>query len=475
MLEPLSPAVASPPGRAPASPPLWLRGGRLIDPAQGWDGPGDVLVVDGVVEACGAPSAVTQAAAALQAQGRALRVIELAAGQVVAPGLCDLHVHLREPGMEARETIHTGALAAARGGFTTLCCMPNTQPVLDSRGVIEWVRQIAEPACARVLPIAAITREQKGELLTEMVELAAAGAVAFSDDGKPVRSSGMMRHALSYSIIAGRPVVNHCEDVELVGRGAMNAGEVSTRLGLRGWPVSGETIMLARDLELCRITGGRYHAAHLSAAGSVELIRRAKDAGLPVTAEVTPHHLLLTESWVAGEREGILGGAAAPPGHRYDTATKVNPPLRTLADTQTLVAALRDGTIDAIATDHAPHSEVEKCCSYDEAAFGISGLETALPALLALHHHHGLPLSTLIAALTARPAQCFALAARVGRPVGTLSPGAVGDIVVFDPHRPLVVQPARFVSKGQNSPLADLTLRGRVLLTVYGGRVVYEE
>jgi dihydroorotase len=465
--------------RSAASPaPLWLRGGRLIDPERGWDGPGDVLLYAGLVHASGDPGEVAEAAVALQIQGQAPRVVELPASQIVAPGLCDLHVHLREPGMEARETIHTGALAAARGGFTTICCMPNTQPVLDNRGVIEWVRQIAEPASARVLPIAAITKEQKGEALTEMVELAAAGAVAFSDDGKPVKSSGMMRHALNYGLIAGRPIVNHCEDPELVGQGpgqgVMNAGAVSLRLGLRGWPVSGETIMLARDLELCRATGGRYHAAHLSSAGSVELIRRAKDAGLRVTAEVTPHHLLLTESWVAGEREGILG-AGVPAGRRYDTATKVNPPLRTLADTRVLLAALRDGTIDAIATDHAPHSDVEKCCSYDEAAYGISGLETALPALLALHHQHDLPLSTLIAALTSRPARCFALAERLGRPVGTLLPGAVGDVVVFDPAQPFPVQPARFASKGQNSPLAGLTLRGRVLLTVYGGRVVHEE
>ncbi len=452
--------------------PLWLRGGRLIDPAQGWDARGDVLIADGMVRASGSPASVAQVAQALMDEGRQPRIVELTEKLVVAPGFIDLHVHLREPGYELRETILTGAQAAARGGYTTICCMPNTKPVLDDRGMLEWVRIQAATAPARVLPIAAITRGQEGATLTEMAELADAGAVAFSDDGKPVRSAGMMRLALTYASNLDRPVVNHCEDPDLVGKGVMHEGPVATRLGLRGWPAEGETIMLARDLELAALTGGRYHAAHLSAAASVELVRRAKDAGQLVTAEVTPHHLLLSDAWVAGEREGML--AAAGSVARYDTSTKVNPPLRTLSDGDALIAGLLDGTIDVIATDHAPHSEVEKDCPYDEAAFGISGLETALGALLALVHRRGFPLRKLIAALTAQPAEAFRLNERVGVPVGTLRPGAAGDAVVFDPDAEWMVNPAEFASQGQNTPLDGATLRGRVRTTVLAGRVVYE-
>lgn len=449
---------------------LWVRGGRLIDPAQSYDGRGDALIADGIVAASGDPAAVAQAAAGLEAEGRTVRAVDLAPGEVIAPGFIDLHVHLREPGLELRETVRSGAEAAARGGYTTICCMPNTQPVLDNRGVLEWVRAQARDVPARVLPIAAITRGQEGQQLTEMAELAEAGAVAFSDDGKPVASSGMLRLALNYALPLDRPLVNHCEDPSLVGGGVMHEGAVATRLGLRGWPAAGETLMLARDLELAHITGGRYHAAHLSVAGSVELVRRARDAGLRVTAEVTPHHLLLSHAWVAGEREGLL--AASGHGPRYDTRTKVNPPLRTAADSEALLTGLLDGTIDAIATDHAPHSDVEKRCCYDEAAFGISGLETALGALLALVHADRLPLTTLIAALTIRPARAFDLAARVGRPIGTLAPGAAGDLVIFDPHATWTVDAARFASRGRNTPLDGITLRGQVRMTVLGGTIV---
>jgi len=452
--------------------PIWLRGGHLIDPAQSWDTRGDVLIADGIVLASGDPHTVATAAQSLADAGRTARRIDLTETQIVAPGFVDLHVHLREPGYEARETIHTGARAAARGGYTTICCMANTNPVLDDRGVLEWVRAIAATADARVLPIAAITKGIEGATLTEMGELADAGAVAFSDDGKPVRSSAMMRLALTYATNINRPITNHCEDADLVGKGVMNEGAVATRLGLRGWPIEGETIMLARDLELARLTGGRYHAAHLSGAASVELVRRAKADGVRVTAEVTPHHLLLSEAWVAGEREGMLASAGRGP--RYDTATKVNPPLRTLDDTEALIGALLDGTIDAIATDHAPHSNVEKLCTYDEAAFGISGLETALASLLALVHDDRLPLRRLIAALTIKPAQAYQLSERVGRPIGTLSAGAAGDAVIFDPTREWTVDADAFASQGQNTPLAGSTLRGRVQMTIYDGKIVYE-
>jgi dihydroorotase len=283
-----------------------------------------------------------------------------------------------------------------------------------------------------------------------------------------------MRLALEYAAPLGVPVVEHCQDEDLVGGGVMNEGAVATMLGLQGWPAAGEEVMLARDLALVRLTGARYHAAHLSTAGSVDLIRAAKAEGLPVTAEVTPHHLLLTDSWVAGERTGPLAAALASegitlaPDMRYDTHTKVNPPLRTAADCEALLAGLLDGAIDAIATDHAPHTQVDKDCEYGEAAFGISGLETALAALLALVHARRLSLAELVAALTVRPARAF------GLPAGTLAPGAAADIVVFDPAEEWVVEPARFASKGRNTPLAGLTLRGRVRLTLLDGVVVFD-
>jgi dihydroorotase len=446
---------------------LLLRAGRILDPSQGLDGPGAILIEDEHVVAIGS-------GAALAAEGRAPRVVDLPAGWIVAPGFVDLHAHLREPGYEGKETITTGARAAARGGFTTICCMPNTNPVLDSAVMLDAVLDRARGVAARVRPIAAITRGEEGRELTEMMELAEAGAVAFSDDGRPVSSGRMMRLALQYAAPLELPVVEHCQDEDLVSDGVMHEGAISTLLGLPGWPAAGEEVMLARDLTLVRETGARYHAAHLSTARSVELIRQAKAAGLPVTVEVTPHHLLLTDEWVAGERVGPLAealselGLAVPAGVRYDTNAKVNPPLRGRDDCAALLAALLDGTIDAIATDHAPHTTVDKDCEFADAAFGISGFETALAALLALVHVGKLPLATLISALSERPARAWNLDA------GTLTPGALADLVVFDPDEEWTVDPARFASKGRNTPLAGLTLRGRVRMTLLGGAMVYD-
>ncbi len=461
--------------------PVLLRGARVVDPARAMDGAGAVLIADGRILACGMAAGgalgpdVTRALAGLEADGRPAREIDLPAGWVVAPGFVDLHAHLREPGFEAKETIQTGTAAAARGGFTTICAMPNTSPVTDSRAGIEYILRAAEGAPARVKVIAAISKGERGAELSDMGELAAAGAVAFSDDGRPVASGKVMRHALEYAAPLGLPVVEHCQDEELVGDGVMNEGPAATRLGLKGWPAAGETVMLARDLELARMTGARYHAAHLSVAGAVALAREAKRAGLPVTAEVTPHHLLLTDDWVAGERTGPLAdalraltGEPLPNGPRYDTTAKVNPPLRTAADCEALLAGLLDGTIDAIATDHAPHTRVDKDCEFSEAAFGISGFETALAALLALVHTDRLPLTTLIAALTTRPAAAWGLDA------GTLEPGKPADLVIFDPDETWTVDPARFASLGKNTPLAGLTLRGRVRQTWLDGQVVYD-
>jgi dihydroorotase len=471
--------------RGAANQPILLRGARVIDPARAMDGPGAVVIAGGRIVACGLAAGrgsaaqlgpdVTSALSKLEAEGRPARTLELPAGWVIAPGFVDLHAHLREPGYEAKETIQTGARAAARGGFTTICAMPNTNPVIDSRATVELVQRAAEGADARVRVIAAISKGEQGHELSEMGELADAGVVAFSDDGRPVSSGKVMRHALEYAAPLGLPIVEHCQDEELVGDGVMHEGAAATRLGLKGWPSAGEVVMLARDLELARLTGARYHAAHLSVAGAVDLLRRARQAGLAVTAEVTPHHLLLTDDWVAGERTGPLAdalaaqaGAPLAAGPRYDTSAKVNPPLRTAEDCEALLAGLLDGTIDAIATDHAPHTQVDKDCEFGEAAFGISGFETALAALLALVHAGKLPLATLIAALTVRPAQAWRLNA------GTLEPGELADLVIFDPDENWTVDPARFASLGKNTPLAGLTLRGRVRQTWLGGRMVYD-
>lgn len=465
--------------------PILLRGARVIDPARAMDGPGAVVIVDGRILACGLASGfgsgallgpdVTAALEKLAAEGRPARTIDLPEGWVIAPGFVDLHAHLREPGYEAKETILTGARAAARGGFTTICAMPNTNPVIDSRALVELVQRAAAEAPARVKVIAAISKGEQGAELSEMGELTEAGVVAFSDDGRPVSSGKVMRHALEYAAPLGLPIVEHCQDEELVGEGVMHEGAAATRLGLRGWPAAGEVVMLARDLELVRATGARYHAAHLSVAGAVELARQAKAEGLPITAEVTPHHLLLTDDWVAGERTGPLAEALAaltgeplPAGPRYDTNAKVNPPLRTAADCAALLAGLRDGTIDAIATDHAPHTQMDKDGEFNEAAFGISGFETALASLLALVHTGKLELAKLIAALTSRPAAAWGLDA------GTLAPGALADLVIFDLDEWWTVDPARFASLGRNTPLAGVALRGRVRQTWLGGRVVYD-
>ncbi len=455
---------------------LVLRGARVVDPSQQLDGHRTAVVQDGRIAAIGDEAEVAPVVDRLRAEGITPRTIDLPRNWVLAPGFVDLHAHLREPGYEGKETIESGARAAARGGFTTLCCMPNTNPVLDSPTALEYVAAKARGVPARIHPIAAITKGEAGGELSEMAELAAAGAVAFSDDGMPVTSSRLMRSALEYAAPLGLPIVEHCQDTDLVGDGVMHEGAISTLLGLKGWPAAGEDVMLARDLALVRLTGTRYHAAHLSTAGAVALIREAKRAGLPVpvTAEVTPHHLLLTDAWVAGERTGPLAHALAElglpvrPGERYDTNTKVNPPLRAAEDCAALLGGLLDGTIDAIATDHAPHTLVDKDCEYADAAFGISGLETALAALLALVHTGRLPLTTLIAALTERPARAFGLEA------GTLRPGALVDIAIFDPDEVWTVEPERFASRGRNTPLAGLQLKGRVRMTLLSGEVVFE-
>ncbi|MCH8940369.1 MAG: dihydroorotase [Chloroflexi bacterium] len=446
-----------------------IKGGRVVDPSQGLDAIGDVLITDGLVVSAGtivndAPKDCT--------------VID-ATGLVVTPGFIDLHVHLREPGQEDKETVATGALAAVRGGFTTICAMPNTEPPMDNAAVIRQVLDAASQAgFARVLPIGCATRGRKGKELADMAELAAAGAVGFSDDGSPIADAGLMRNALSYSTTTGLPVINHCEEPSLSKDGVLHEGWVASRLGLPGQPAAAEESMVARDIELAALTGGRLHVAHISTAGTLELVRRAKERGLPVTAEVTPHHLILTEEWALGTIEEGAGELTAPDKYApltrsaYDTRAKVNPPLRTEDDTEALVAGLKDGTIDAIATDHAPHTSIDKECTMQEAAFGISGLETAFGLVNGLVDRGDIDLPTLIERLTTGPARV--LGESYQSSIGTLKPGASGDVTVLDPEAEWVVDSSTFASKGRNTPIDGITLKGQVVKTIVGGRLVHD-
>ncbi len=425
--------------------PLLIKGGRIIDPSQKLDEVGSLLIAEGKISwrGKGEPPKTDY------------EVID-ARGLVVCPGLIDLHTHLREPGYEEKETIASGARAAAKGGFTTICCMPNTNPPLDSQTAIEYIKSKAAEALVRVLPIGCISKGRKGKELTEMGELAAAGVIAFSDDGEPALSSYIMRQALDYSRAFDLPITDHCEDTVLSEGGQMNEGVVSAKLGLRGIPNAAEDIIVARDLALAQLTGGRLHIAHTTTEGAVELIRRAKKKGVNVTAEATPHHLTLTEERVIG----------------YNTNAKVNPPLRTERDIEALIQGLNDNTIDIIATDHAPHTEGDKLCEFAQAPFGISGLETALGALMGLVHKKKLSLVTLISKLTCEPAKI--LGSKQGK-LGTLAVGAPADVTIFDPDREWVVDTKEFASKGKNTPLEDEKLKGKVIATIYGGKIVYKD
>jgi dihydroorotase len=427
---------------------LLIKGGRVLDPTNGVDMTGDVLIEGGVIKAVGPNIDVAGA-----------KVID-AKGLVVAPGFVDLHTHLRDPGFEYKETVETGTRAAARGGFTTVCAMPNTEPAMDNRGTVDYVMQrAAEEGTVRVLPIGAVTKGRAGKLMAELGELATAGCIGFSDDGNPVADASIMRHALEYASAFDLPVIDHCEDPQLAG-GVMHEGWVSTRLGLKGIPSASEENMVSRDISLARQTGAHVHIAHVSTAGAVELVRRAKAEGVRVTAEVTPHHLALNHEAVmrnGGERLA------------YDTNAKMYPPLRAAEDVSACIEGLADGTIDAIATDHAPHAVQEKLCEFDLAANGIVGLETALSLALSAP---GLTLERIVEALTIGPARALHLDRRVPG-IGTLSEGAPADVVIFDPQREWTVMAAELASKGKNTPVAGLTLKGVVVATVYAGEIVY--
>jgi dihydroorotase len=433
---------------------LLIKNGRVVDPSNGVDDVLDVLVEG---------AQIGQVARDLPDEG--VEVID-ARGLVVTPGFVDLHTHLREPGHEHKETIETGCEAAARGGFTTVCAMPNTVPVIDNKGMIESVSERARGAAVRVLPIGAVTRNSAGSELADLAEMAGAGAVAFSDDGKPVADAALMRRALEYSTALERPIIDHCEDPQLSRSGVMNEGWVSTRLGLAGIPAQAEEAAVARNIQLVELTGARLHLAHISTKGSVELVRRAKEKSLPVTAEVTPHHLVLTEDAVLRAGDGGLKA--------YDTLAKVNPPLRTRADVEACIEGLAQGVIDCIATDHAPHASEDKLCEFDVAAFGISGLETGFGLVSSLVGDGRLTLNELIERLTIGPTRALGLDRLVPK-IGSIGSGASADVAIIDPDHNWVVEPEKFASKGKNTPIAGWTLKGRVMATVARGRLVWND
>jgi dihydroorotase len=423
--------------------PILLRGGRIVDPSTGTDGTLDLLLADGQVAAMGSELEAPEGARLVACEGK-----------VLTPGLIDVHVHLREPGGEHKETIASGARAAAAGGFTAICAMPNTDPVIDSPATVGFVAAAGRDAgFARVYPVGALSPGQKGERLTEIGELVEAGAVAISDDGLPVMDSGLMRLALEYASGFDIPVADHAEDLGLSRGGVMNEGVVSARLGLKGKPNAAEDVHILRDLLVAELTGAHIHLQHVSTRMGVDAIRQAKARGVRVTAEASPHHLLLTEEAVDG----------------YRTEAKMNPPLRTEEDREAVEEGFLDGTLDMLATDHAPHHYEEKEQAFDDAPFGIVGLETAVGLILTRFVHEGrMDLATFVDRASCQPARGFRLTG------GSLTVGMPADVTVLDLESVWTVDPTRFLSRSRNSPFAGWKLQGRAVLTVVGGRVVWE-
>jgi dihydroorotase len=419
---------------------ILIKNGHIIDPSNKIDEKLDILISEGKIAKLGKPGSITSGDA---------QVVD-AAGKLVVPGLIDMHVHLREPGFEYKETIASGTAAAKAGGFTTVCCMPNTNPVNDNRSVTEFIlSQAAQEAAARVFPIGAITKGSKGEELSEMGELRAAGCVAVSDDGRPVMNAAIMRRAMEYARVFDLLVISHCEDSSLSDKGVMNEGFVSTELGLRGIPRSAEDVMTARDISLAEMSGSRVHIAHVSTAGSVDLLRAAKARGVQITAETCPHYFTLTDEAVRG----------------YNTMAKMNPPLRTAGDVAAIKQGLKDGTIDVIVTDHAPHGMDEKSGEFDYAPFGIVGLETALGLSFQLVKEKVLTLKELICKLSFNPASVL----KIGK--GTLQTGADADITIIDTDLEWTVDSSLFRSKSKNTPFNGLKLKGKAVQTIVGGSV----
>lgn len=423
---------------------ILIRGGHVIDPSRDFSGKADVLIAAGVVEAIDKPGAIPADSA---------DVVD-ATGQYVVPGFIDMHVHLREPGYEYKETVATGCLSAVVGGVTSVACMANTNPVNDSGAVTKYIIDKAKLAgLANVFPIGAVSLGLGGEQLAEFGEMFEAGIVAVSDDGRPIMKSSLMRHALEYAKMFGIPVIAHEEDLDLCCGGTMNEGLMSIRLGLEGIPSVGESAMVARDIELARYTGGRLHIAHVSTAESVEMVRRAKDDGLDVSCEATPHHFTLDDSAVAG----------------YNTNAKMYPPLRTVRDVEAVRQGLADGTVDSIATDHAPHHRDEKAALFDEAAKGVVGLETVLPLTLALVRDKVISVERLVDALSTQPARNLGLAR------GTLARGAVADVAIFDAGKTWTLDAAELASKSKNTPFDGWEMIGKVTRTMVAGRSVWED
>ncbi len=424
--------------------PLLIKGGRVLDPGR-IDENLDILIEKGRIVKTGKRIRVPKTAPDT-------RIID-AKGLLVVPGLIDLHVHFREPGHEYKETIATGCRAAAGGGFTAVCTMPNTSPVNDNRQITEFILEKAQEACGvRVYPVGAVSKDLAGQALTEFSDLKAGGAVAVTDDGRPVVSSLLMRRALEYAKGFGLFVISHCEDLDLSAGGAMNEGETATRMGLAGIPNAAESVMVQRDIALAALTGGRLHIAHVSTRESVAAIRAAKAAGIPVTAETAPHYFSLTDAAV----------------DNYDTHAKMNPPLRTEADRRAVVEGLADGTLDAVATDHAPHSTIEKDVEFDQAANGIIGLETALSLGLRLVENGALTLGGLIEKMAVNPAKILGIDHRIAT-------GNPADLTLIDLDRAFTVDAKRFFSKSRNTPFNGWKLKGKATATIVGGNVIFED
>ena len=423
---------------------ILLVGGRIIDPSQGMNDLLDIMIEQGRIAKIGKDLP----------EPKAESLIVDVTGCIIAPGLIDMHTHLREPGFEYKETIHSGCAAAVAGGFTSIACMPNTNPVNDNRSITEFIkRKAAEAGLAHVYPIASISRKSEGAVLAEFQDLKDAGAIGFSDDGKPVMNSALMRRALEYAGSLGLPVISHCEDACLSAEGAMNEGFVSTELGLAGIPSVAEDVMVARDILLAEYTRTAVHIAHVSSAGAVLIIRQAKQRGVSVTAETAPHYFSLTEEAVRG----------------FGTNTKVNPPLRSAEDVAALKEGLKDGTIDVIASDHAPHAITDKDVEFDYASCGIVGLETSLALSLRLVEEGALSLGDLIEKMSTKPARILRIEG------GTLREGSQADVTVIDTEKPWIVDASLFRSKGRNSPFQGWTLRGKAVLTIVGGAIKYRE
>ena len=425
---------------------LLLKNGRVVDPASGKDGVFDVLIEDGTIARVGQD---------LPRDGA--EVMEIAPGWIVAPGLIDIHVHLREPGQEHKETVATGAASAVAGGFTAVACMPNTEPINDHAGITQFIlKKAAEAARARVYPIGAVSLGSKGDQLAELGEQKAAGCVAFSDDGRPVATALLMRRALEYAGMLKVPIVNHCEDPSLKGDGVAHEGYHASKLGLRGIPGVAESLMVERDVSLAELTGGHVHIAHMSARQSLRAVRAGKERGVRVTCEVAPHHFTLTDE--------ALEGAI-----KYDTNLKMNPPLREAADRDAMLEGIADGSVDIIATDHAPHHADEKMLEFDRAPFGIVGLETAVPIVFDRLVHAGrITLPRMVELLSVNPAAVFNL------PGGSLAEGRPADVTVLAPDLPVTIRASALKSKSKNTPFDGWELRGGVAATIVGGRVVFK-